>query len=409
MTALTVDVNNITSIVLSSLLDNDLYKFSMMNAVYLTYPEVEVSYKFINRNLGMKFSYKSFNILRELINRMSVLDMSPSQFEDFKLACPYLHPMYMEALKSFRFNPKNITMFLTHDGDLDLWINGLWHETILWEVPLMAVISYVYFHYEDTDWNYDGQSERTYLKSNILEGKNWADFGTRRRRSFHIQEQMVKTGTKFSSFVGTSNVHLALENKVKPIGTMAHEWIMGISALKSLRYANRDALETWSQVYNGQLGIALTDTFGTSAFLQDFTGSIAREYDGVRHDSGDPLEFADKIISHYESQGIDPKSKTIVFSDGLDVDTCISIFNYCTGRIKFSFGIGTHLTNDFQRASKPSEKSKPMNMVIKLYSVNGINVVKLSDNPGKATGDPQMLAIAKHVFMGTSIFGDTNE
>jgi len=178
--------------------------------------------------------------------------------------------------------------------------------------------------------------------------------------------------------------------EVKPIGTMAHEWIMGVSALEGLRHANRFALHKWKDVYKADLGIALTDTFGSDAFWEDFDLELAKVYDGVRHDSGDPLIFGEMAIKHYESLGIDPKSKTIVFSDGLNVDKALEIQKFFEGRIKTSYGIGTHFTNDFETPA--------LSMVIKLRSIDGIPVVKLSDESGKETGDERALEIANWTF-----------
>lgn len=391
--------------VIASLLDNDMYKFTMMQAVWRIFPDTHVKYRFINRDTSMKFGAAGFAALKKLIGRVNELKMSINQLHKLKKACPFLDSMFLEALKNFKLNPNAISLYQDADGNVELWVEGKWHEKILLEVILMAITSFVYFHYEDTDWTMDGQDELALEKISKLNANDCttADMATRRRRSYEVQHQFVKLAKDYPCFVGTSNVHIALELGIKPIGTMAHEWIMGVSALRSLRYANREALNLWMKVYNGKLGIALTDTFGTEAFFEDFTGTLAHAYDGVRHDSGNPLEFASKVIAHYESLGIDPKTKTIVFSDGLNVDKAIKIKEFCGDRIKVSFGIGTHFSNDFKKASNPKSKSKAMNMVIKLYEVEGIKVVKISDEPGKATGEEQMVAIANHIFFGVSL------
>lgn len=390
-------------IVLASLLDNDLYKFTQQQAVYLQYPSAKVKYKFTNRDDSMIFSKKSYDLICDLVNGMSVLTVSDEQLEQFQKACPFFNPMYFQALKNYKFNPDEVKMQLVAGGKLKIEIVGDWYSTILWEVPLMSVISFVYFVIEDTDWSMQGQDNNILEKRVRLTDNEvcYADFGTRRRRNYATQERVVALSSENlcrTSFVGTSNVHLGLKYNTRIIGTMAHEWIMGTSALTSLRHANIYALENWNKVYRGDLGIALTDTFGTEAFFKDFSMSMSKEYDGVRHDSGCPHEFAQKVINHYTSLGIDPKSKTIVFSDGLDVNTAIQINDKWSDKIKCSFGIGTHLTSDFKNGT--GEKSKPMNMVIKLYSVDGIPVVKLSDNPIKATGEETALRIAKNVFFG---------
>ena len=184
---------------------------------------------------------------------------------------------------------------------------------------------------------------------------------------------------------------MAMHGGVPCVGTMAHEYIMGISALRSLNYANREALKLWREYYKSSLMIALTDTYGTDAFLKDFDEDLANHYTGVRHDSGSPDIFTNKILRHYENLGIDPKTKTIVYSDSLDVNEAIRLQNYFGEKINIRFGIGTHFTNDF-------EGSKPLNMVIKLASVDGFPVVKLSDNPTKASGDAEAVRVAKWLF-----------
>ena len=392
---------------IKSLLDSDLYKFSMQNAVLQHYPDAWVTYKFTNRNTFMKFNGAAYNAIIGNIKAMADLALTVNEFlylKDYK----FLNVGYLEYLRNYRFKPEQVKVkFL--DGDLDIEIYGPWHETILWEVPLMAIISEAYFeHVDNRGWNCnkptcttDGMRQRTwqeaYAEGVLDKAKNLAmmadkftDFGTRRRRSYETQDIVVKTFKESGvpNFFGTSNVHLAMKYGVKAIGTMAHEWIMGVSALESLRYANKFALQKWQETYQGY---ALTDTFGTEAFFRDFSGSLARGYDGVRHDSGCPFTFADRVIKHYESLCLDPTTKLIVFSDGLDVEKALAISKHCAGRIRCSFGIGTHFSNDFQN-------SKPLNMVIKLYDVNSIPVVKLSDSPSKATGDKDALRVAMWTF-----------
>jgi nicotinate phosphoribosyltransferase len=204
----------------------------------------------------------------------------------------------------------------------------------------------------------------------------------------------MKALVRTKTLTGTSNVYFAKKYGMKAIGTVGHEWIMGTSALVGLRYANRFAFENWVEVYNGDLGIALTDTFGSDAFFKDMDLKLSKIYDGVRHDSGDPYVFVDTVTEHYKRMGIDPMKKVIVFSDALDADTAIRLKRYCEGKINCSFGIGTSLTNnsDFFR------QSPPLNMVIKLHSINEIPVVKLSDSPEKETGEKDALRVANYIF-----------
>ena len=390
---------------IKSILDNDLYKFTMQQAVLELYPNAQVEYRFKNRGLH-RFNEEFLSELQTHIIWMENFTVSDYEAE-YISQLPFFKPAYVNYLKNYKFNPDEVEVSLTEDDDLEIKINGPWHSTILWEVPLMSLISELYFKMIDTQWN-DNLSSRVTQTMDLAERKRirlynnnviHADFGTRRRRSREIQWDVVSTlneneGPLGKKFVGTSNVYFAMQLGVKPIGTMAHEWIMGVSALSGLRYANRSALYKWQKVYNGDLGIALTDTFGTEAFFRDFDPFLSKLYDGVRHDSGDPYKFGEKVIEHYKSHRIDPTSKTIVFSDGLHTDLAIDLNKYFHGKIKTSFGIGTHFTNDF-------EGSKPLNMVIKLWSVNDIPVVKLgeySENPGKVMGDDAAVRVAKWTF-----------
>ena len=238
----------------------------------------------------------------------------------------------------------------------------------------------------------DIEKARLLVRHNVF----FADFGTRRRYSYDNQDRIIqlfirKGGNKF---VGTSNVHFAHKYNIKPIGTMAHEWIMVHGALYGYKMANTLSLENWVDVYGGKLGTALSDTYTTDIFFEDFDIKLSKLFDGVRHDSGDPFKFADKVIEHYKSLGIDPITKTIVFSDGLNTKLATEIKEYCVGKIMSSFGIGTHFTNDIG--------VKPLNMVIKISAVwvhgRWVHAVKLSDDLGKNTGDEKEVRLSKQVL-----------
>ena len=253
----------------------------------------------------------------------------------------------------------------------------------------------------DTDWQMEGQERVAFTKAKHLSdaGCLFADFGTRRRRNFETQDIVVSTMKQFSHFVGTSNPYLAMKHGVKALGTCAHEAIGAVAALDSMNHPNACFMDKWSDTYEGALGTMLPDTFGTDTCLKDFTLKRAKLWDGVRHDSGDPFLFTDKIIDHYMKLGIDPTTKTIIFSDSLNVETAIKLNKYCKGKIRHSFGIGTFFTSDFMKVSIPSLHSSPMNMVIKLVMVNGIPVVKLSDVHTKAIGDTTMIAIMQYIHV----------
>lgn len=380
-----------------SLLDQDLYKLTMGRAVLDRYPEVDAEYNFIDRR-GTTFSDAFLGMFAERVAEMSSLRLSADEKAWLKEACPYLGVAYLEFLENFRYDPGELDFGLTSDGRFHVTARGKWYRTIYWEVPLLALVSECYFRTVDTSWSHAGHAERTRAKGERLSsaGLSFADFGTRRRRDFRTQEEVVRTFADMGGFVGTSNVLFAKRYGTKPIGTMAHEWIMAASVLRSMRYANRDALDLWDDVFRGDLGIALTDTFGTKAFFRDFGRRLSRLYDGVRHDSGDPFAFIDRTIEHYERLKIDPLTKTIIFSDSLDVETAIKLADACRNRIRCSFGIGTHLTNDFPG-------SPALNIVMKLRSVNGLPVIKLGDDSGKATGDRDAIRVARFVHYGVGL------
>jgi nicotinate phosphoribosyltransferase len=377
--------------IIQSLLDNDLYKFSMQKAVLELYPDAMAEYRFTNRG-KQKLGEKVIERLREELTNLSMVRLLHSEIQFLK-SLRFFKPQYIAYLSRYRFNPNQISLSLDSNQSLSVTIKGPWRETILWEVPLMALISEIYFEMNHDDLSEAGtkaSAKGARLDEHSLRPISFADFGTRRRRSQTVHNQVVDALHVYRNFVGTSNVHLAKEFSLKPIGTMAHEWVMGVSALEGLRHANRFALHKWKDVYKADLGIALTDTFGTDAFWGDFDLELAKVYDGLRHDSGDPLIFGEQAIKHYQSLGIDPKSKTVVFSDGLNINKVLEIERVFENRIKTSYGIGTHLTNDFETPA--------LNMVIKLRSVDGIEVIKLSDEPGKETGDTKALEIAHWMF-----------
>lgn len=383
--------------IIQSLLDTDLYKLSMQNAVLKHRQNVPVEYVFNNRRPEAKFNDDFANAFQYHLDEMRGLRMNLDQLHWFRSELSWLGEDYIQYLMNYRFDPSEVQWRVV-DQELQLRIRGLWERTILWEVPLMALISELYFRHCDKVWLFDSQEQIDKLnaKGTALNGLNFTDFGTRRRRSYNTQDLVVNLLREYPMFTGTSNVHLAHKYSIKPLGTMAHEWIMGISALEGLRHANRHAMRIWQEVYKGNLGTALTDTFGSDVFFADFDGSLARLFDGVRHDSGCPFEYTDKVIRHYKSLRIDPTTKTIIFSDGLNVETAVAIAKHIGNRIRFSFGIGTNFTNDFG-------DSKPLNMVIKLSKCNDVCVVKLSDTPSKSIGDSDALRVARWTFNNTPL------
>lgn len=386
--------------IINSILDTDLYKLTMQMAVVKKFPFSKVNYQFINRG-KTKFPEGFGDAIRKQIKLMENLKMSADEKKWLSETCPFLDPTYLDFLAGYQYDSSEVGI-IQKGGDLEIFIEGYWYRTILWEVPLMALISELYF--EMTKQEAIGLVDRTKNNNSKimlfrLNGMHYADFGTRRRFSYWNQKEVVEqmSGQKSDqpNFVGTSNVHLAMKYKVKPIGTHAHEWFMFHAAKYGYKMANKLAMENWTDVFRGDLGIALSDTFTTEVFFKSFDRKFAKLYDGVRHDSGDAIEFADKVIEHYKSLGIDPKSKVIVFSDGLNPDKAVEIKNHCRSRIKCSFGIGTNFSNDVGPI--------PLNMVIKITEAkpegeDWIHCIKLSDSKGKYTGDQKEIEIAKYTL-----------
>tara|TARA_Y100000310_G_scaffold276053_1_gene292946 strand:- start:6287 stop:7453 length:1167 start_codon:yes stop_codon:yes gene_type:complete len=383
--------------IITSLLDTDLYKLTMMNAVSKLYPRTHARYQFINRE-RTTFPSGFASALREQINHLSTLQLTAEEREFLQAACPYFDPVYLDLLSGYRYDPNEVSVSQS-DEELQVSIEGLWYRVILLEVKLLAIISELYFKMADNvEMIRDHIDSPIAIRKKAAEktkqmqeaGATFADFGTRRRYSHSTQNNVIEGLISGSTFIGTSNVHFAMKYGLKPIGTMAHEFYSAVGSLKSLRHANKYAMEDWVSVYNGSLGIALADTFGSEAFFQDFDSKFAQLFSGIRQDSGDPIKFGERAIQHYGELGIDPTSKSIIFSDGLDIIEAIRIHNHFKGRIKTSFGIGTSLTN--------SIGAKPLNIVIKLVEIDGIPAIKLSDVSGKETGDAKTIKYAKWIL-----------
>jgi nicotinate phosphoribosyltransferase len=369
----------------------------MQQCVLKLFPRAKARYRFINRGTH-SFPQGFAEELRHSVDAMSSLKLSKEEKLWLYKTCPYLDPVYLDFLDGYCYDPLEVK--ITQTGDkLEVFVEGLWYRTILWEVPLLCLISESFFAMQPLQRENDEHViEKTKNKIEAYGnlGVTVAEFGTRRRHSFNVHQLVVAALKKYGkTFVGTSNVHLAMVNEIKPIGTHAHEWFMFHAAKYGFKMANTMALEHWVDVYRGDLGIALSDTFTTNEFYEVFDKKFTKLFDGVRQDSGDPIEFAVKTIEHYKSMGIDPLSKTIIFSDALDLEKVKRITEYCRGRIGISFGIGTNFTNDVGL--------KPMNIVIKMTEAlpeaeSWTAVVKLSDVAGKHSGDARTIELAKEVL-----------
>ena len=384
--------------IIESLLDTDLYKFTMMQVVLHHFPGAHVEYRFKCRTPGVDLKPLVPDIKREIAG-LCALGFSQREL-DYLRRWRFFKSDFVDLLALFRLEERFVSVHPspTEPGEIEIVIDGPWLHTILFEVPVLAIVSELYFRNEPRP-NYAEGRKRLSTKIaqiNAVPDPEFriADYGTRRRFSRAWQDEVVRTlrdgiGAKF---VGTSNVYFALQHELTPLGTMAHEYLQACQAVgPRLRDSQVFAFNTWAREYRGDLGIALSDVCGMDAFLRDFDLFFCKLFDGVRHDSGDPFEWGEKLIAHYRRMRIDPRSKVAVFSDSLNVPLAIELFEYFKGRIQTAFGIGTNLTNDLGH--------EPIQIVIKMTRCNGQPVAKISDEPSKAMDyDPSYVAYLRKVF-----------
>ena len=386
--------------IITSLLDTDLYKFTMMQVVLHQFPGAEVEYRFKCRNKGVLAPY--VNEIREEIRALCSL-----RFQDAELA--YLKAMrfikadFIDFLGIFKLNEKYVSVTALTSGEIEVSIKGPWLHTILFEIPVLAIINEVYFRNTQKQPNVAEGRQRLntkvgQLQADGLSALKIADYGTRRRFGKSWHEEVLRTlSTRLGTgptgqFAGTSNVLFAMKLGLTPLGTMAHEYLQACQALgPRLRDSQVFAFESWAKEYRGDLGIALSDVYGMSAFLRDFDMFFCKLFDGARHDSGDPFQWGERMIAHYHHNRVDPKTKTLIFSDGLTVPRTVELYRQFQGRCQLAFGIGTNLTNDLGY--------DPLQIVIKMVRCNGQPVAKLSDTPSKnMCDDEKYLAYLRQVF-----------
>ena len=369
--------------ILTTLLDTDAYKLHMQQAVYHRYYDVPVTAEFRCRGDELLGLYA--DEIRAQIDTLQTLALRDSEYQ-YLSSLPFFQTDYLNWLRQFRLDPSQVNV-RNDNGHLTIQISGPWREVILWEVPLLALISEVVHRHRTPDLGVEQAVE--HLQHKLVDFRQQVDdfdmsrfqlmdFGTRRRYSQAVQEAIVTTlKAEFPWLVGTSNYDVARRLQLNPVGTQAHEWFQAHQQISPvLANSQRAALQSWLDEYDDQLGIALTDCITMDAFLRDFGPGFAHRYQGLRHDSGDPLEWGEKAIAHYQRLGIDPKSKTLVFSDNLNLDKALALYRHFGQRANVVFGIGTRLTCDIPGVT-------PLNIVIKLVSCNGKPVAKLSDSPGK--------------------------
>ncbi len=386
--------------IITSLLDTDLYKFTMMQVVLHQFPGAQVEYRFKCRNPGIDLT-PYVDEIREQIKALCTLRFTEDELAYLR-GLRFIKSDFVDFLGLFQLNTKYIQVEPAQagPGEISIVIKGPWLHTILFEIPVLAIVNEVYFR--RTRPQPDFETGRRRLREKIalirddpsLSDLHIADYGTRRRFSCAWQEQVLldlKSDMK-DNLAGTSNVMFAARHNLIPLGTMAHEYLQACQALgPRLRDSQTFGFEMWAKEYRGDLGIALSDVYGMDAFLRDYDMYFCKLFDGTRHDSGDPIDWGERTIAHYEHNRVDPRTKTLVFSDSLTIPKVIELYRRFHGRARLAFGVGTNLTNDLGYT--------PLQIVIKMVGCNGQPVAKLSDSPEKnMCDDVAYLAYLRQVF-----------
>jgi nicotinate phosphoribosyltransferase len=385
--------------IIQSLLDTDLYKFTMMQVVLHHFPGAQVEYRFKCRNPEVDLT-PFVKEVRDEIRDLCELRFTADELRYLR-GWRFFKSDFVDLLSLFQLDERfiHVDRIAGSDTEIDITIRGPWLHTILFEVPVLAIVSEVYDRNASPDVELTLGRRRLADKIERINAVadpafRIADYGTRRRFSRVWHEEVVRTLAKGigAKFVGTSNVKFAMDMGLTPLGTMAHEYLQACQAVgPRLRDSQVFAFNTWAREYRGDLGIALSDVCGMEAFLRDFDLFFCKLFDGVRHDSGDPFEWGEKLIAHYQKMRIDPRTKTMVFSDSLNVPLAIRLFEFFRGRMQTAFGIGTNLTNDVGY--------EPLQIVIKMTRCNGQPVAKISDEPSKTMDyDPSYVAYLREVF-----------
>lgn len=393
-----VFVNNM---IIESLLDTDLYKFTMMQCVLHQFPGAEVAYRFRCRNVGVELGPYADEI-RDEIHHLCSLRFKDEELE-YLAGLRFIKSDFVDFLSLFHLKEKYITVTADSEAPngIDITIEGPWLHTILFEIPVLAIVNEVYFRHKMPIADEKEGMKRLRAKIDLIRNEpdndnlKITDFGTRRRFSRAWQTTVTETLIRElgrEKFAGTSNVDLARRYGLIPIGTMAHEYLQACQALgPRLRDSQVYGFEMWAKEYRGDLGIALSDVYGMDPFLKDFDMFFCKLFDGARHDSGDPFLWGEKMIEHYRRNKCDPRGKTLIFSDALTVPRIIELYRRFNHRIGVGFGIGTNLMNDLG--------PEPLNIVVKMIRANGQPVAKISDTPEKGMcEDLTYLAYLKQVF-----------
>ena len=377
--------------------DNDLYTFSCQYYVLMKYPRAEVKYSFIDRN-NTCYPQNFAALLQEQVDLMPSVKITEEEIAFMTSHCPWLPLWYFNFLRGYTFNPKEVSIEQDAEGRLSIAVQGKWFSTIMWEMPLLSIISELIHTLKGEMETYNLDAERNKVKAKtekfLQAGIILGDMGTRRRFSFDHQEMVIKTMAEVynsqdwpGKFTGTSNVWLAMKYNLKALGTMSHQLISFEENVSGVFECNYNVMKKFSDVFDGDNGTYLYDCFGDEVFFKNLSKRMAMMYTGLRVDSGVEEEQTEKIIDKYKNLGIDPASKQVVYSNGLNIDRCIEIHKFCNGRVKDSYGVGTHLTCDVDNV-------KPSNIVIKLTKCRITETrewhdcIKLSCDKGKTLGNP---------------------
>lgn len=387
--------------IIQSVLDTDLYKFTTSYAYSKLYPRAYGQFHFIDRG---KTTYPQgfAEELKKEIQEMSKLALTKDEASFLYRELPYLPPTYIDFVRGFRFDPEEVKVEQDAEGHLSIIAEGLLYRVTLWETPILALVSELYYKMlgAQPDMEYTERTIISKARKLAEHGITFSMFGMRRRFSAAIEDRVTELLKEHAAgyLFGTSNVYYAYKHGLRVSGTHPHEWIQFHGAMFGYKMANYMAMEDWINVYDGDLGTVLTDTYTTDVFMRNFSKKHAMLFTSLRHDSGDPLQFTEKVIARYRELRVDPTIKYIIFSDGLDPERAIEIANYCKGRIGASFGIGTNFSNDVGNGVRP------MNIVMKLWKCKMTEkerwnpCVKLSDVDGKHTGEPEEIELAQRTL-----------
>lgn len=384
---------------ITSLLDTDLYKFSMMQVVLHHFPAAHVQYRYQCRTPNVNL-HPYIDEIRAEISALCQLRFKEDEL-NYLRQLRFLKSDFIDFLGLFHLPERCIRVeYGELPGELSIEVTGPWLHTILFEIPVLAIVNEVYFRNTQPEPNWAEGRKRLQDKIQLvtadsqLAGFKVAEYGTRRRFSKPWHDEVVSTMKQEMglNFAGTSNVWMAKKHDLLPLGTMAHEYLQACQALgPRLRDSQTYAFEVWAKEYRGDLGIALSDVYGLEAFLADFDMYFCKLFDGARHDSGDPYVWGERLIAHYQQNRVDPRTKTLIFSDGLTFPRAIALYKHFQGRCLMSFGIGTNITNDLGY--------EPLQVVMKMVQCNGQPVAKVSDTPGKTMCDDEAyLAYLRQVF-----------